>query len=54
MNVFGWLIWCLAAVTSVWALWMLLCLWRDRRRPVRGADGRWRAPEPPRNGWGRP
>jgi hypothetical protein len=48
----GAVLWAAAAAVTVWSIGQLLAVWRDRPRPVRGADGRWRAPRPPHNGWG--
>lgn len=46
------LIWAVAVGVAVWAAGELLAVWHDRPRPMRDSDGHWKAPNPPRNGWG--
>lgn len=42
--------WSVLIVTVGWCVSMGLQAWFGRRRPVRGADGRWHAPERPTHG----
>lgn len=55
MTAWSWVAWALTvAATYIIVLAGLDAVdqWQTRRRPVRGSDGRWRAPRRADRGWG--